>query len=59
MARAGTSWLARAFVGVVVVGLGVACSVDVDLSNKACPCGAGYVCDDAKNLCVLPQELAA
>jgi hypothetical protein len=37
----------------------VACSVDVDLSNKACPCGDGYVCDTARNLCVLPQDLPA
>lgn len=31
----------------------VACSVgNVDFANKACPCGAGYVCDVARNVCV-------
>lgn len=37
----------------------VACSVDVDLSNKACPCGADWVCDTSRNVCVLPQDLGS
>lgn len=35
------------------VGLAVACSVDVDVSKKACPCGPGYVCDETAQLCVV------
>lgn len=42
-----------------VLGLAVACKVDVDLANKACPCTADYVCDQARNVCVLPGELDA
>ena len=42
-----------------VLGLAVACSVDVDLANKACPCGSGYVCDQGRNVCVLAGDLAA
>jgi hypothetical protein len=43
----------------LVLGLIAACSIgDVDVSNKACPCGPDYVCDAARNLCVTPQELA-
>ncbi len=41
----------------VVVGLAVACSVDVDVANKACPCGEGYVCDDVRKICVRPELL--
>jgi hypothetical protein len=41
-----------------LVGLLVACSVgDIDLANKACPCGTSYVCDAARNVCVLQQGL--
>lgn len=36
-----------------------ACSVDVDVTNKACPCGEGYVCDPNRNVCVTPAELAS
>jgi hypothetical protein len=33
----------------------VSCSIgDVDFDGKACPCGAGYVCDASRNLCVRP-----
>jgi hypothetical protein len=35
----------------------VACSVDVDITNKACPCGEGYVCDEPRDVCVKPSEL--
>jgi hypothetical protein len=36
----------------VVVALG-ACSLEpIDVSDKACPCGPGFVCDDATNRCV-------
>lgn len=35
----------------------IACSVDVDVANKACPCGDDYVCDTSRNVCVLPSEL--
>jgi hypothetical protein len=41
----------------VTLGLVVACSVEVDVANKACPCGSGYVCDQARNVCVLPEDL--
>ena len=43
----------------VVLGVAVACSVNVDVTNKACPCGSGFVCDQARNVCVLPQDLDA
>ncbi len=42
-----------------VLGVAAACQVDVDLANKACPCASSYVCDEARNVCVLPGELAA
>lgn len=50
------------FVGAVVTSavataLAVACSVDVDVANKACPCGDGYVCDDVRKICVRPELL--
>jgi hypothetical protein len=35
----------------------VACSVEVDISSKACPCGDGYVCDKSRDVCVKPSEL--
>jgi hypothetical protein len=35
----------------------VACSIDVDVTNKECPCGPGYVCDTTRNVCVTPAEL--
>lgn len=42
----------------VLAALFVACSLgDVDFANKACPCGTGYVCDSARDVCVLPSEL--
>ena len=40
-----------------VFGLAIACSVDVDVANKACPCGAGFVCNEARNVCVAPEDL--
>lgn len=29
-----------------------ACSVSVDLDDRACPCGDGWVCDDQRSVCV-------
>ena len=35
-----------------------ACGVDpLDLNGHPCPCGPGFVCDTARNLCVAPGEL--
>jgi hypothetical protein len=42
-----------------VLGLGVACHVDVDLAGKACPCVSPFVCNMASMLCVTPGEIAA
>lgn len=42
-----------------VLGLAVACHVDVDLAGKACPCVSPYVCDDSKKVCVTPEQLVA
>jgi hypothetical protein len=36
----------------VVVAILAACSVDVDLSGKGCPCPDGLVCDTRLNTCV-------
>jgi hypothetical protein len=36
----------------------VACSLgDLDFRNKACPCGAEYVCDSTRNVCVFASDL--
>lgn len=43
----------------VAAFLVVACGVSVDIANKPCPCGDGYVCDTSTNLCVTPAALAA
>ena len=59
MTRPQTSWTARIAAVAVMLGLAVACSIDVDVANKACPCGEGYVCDDQNSVCVLPQDLKA
>ena len=49
-------WGAAVALGAAIVI--VACSVgSVDFSNKGCPCGSGYVCDTARDLCVLPGQL--
>lgn len=41
-----------------VVALVAACSIEaVDVANKGCPCGDGYVCDEARNACVRPGDL--
>lgn len=41
-----------------VVSLG-ACSVgELDLEQRGCPCGAGYVCDVPRDLCVRPGAIA-
>jgi hypothetical protein len=41
-----------------LVALAIACSVgSVDFADKACPCGGDYVCDSARNVCVLPGML--
>ena len=37
-----------------------ACSVDVSIAGKQCPCSEPeYVCDDSTNTCLTPAELAA
>lgn len=48
-------------VGTIVTAflLVAACSVDVDISNKPCPCGDGYVCNTATNTCLTPAQLKA
>ncbi len=50
---ASVVFFVSAFVAIVS-----ACSVDVDLSNKGCPCPDGLVCDPATNTCVttLPAQ---
>lgn len=48
----------RVLASSIVVGLVVACSVNVDVANKGCPCGTGYVCDTARNVCVPPELLS-
>ena len=42
---------------VAATWIAVACSVAVDLENKACPCVEGYVCDTARNVCVVPGSV--
>jgi hypothetical protein len=42
-----------------VLGLGVACHVDVDLAGKACPCVSPFVCEPVSQVCVTPGEIAA
>ena len=52
----------RVLAAIAVTGgtlVAVACSVDVNIANKACPCGDGYVCDTSRNVCVTPAQLAA
>jgi len=46
--------LTRAARTVVLLGAVVAsCAIpDLDLTGKACPCAAGYVCDETTNVCV-------
>jgi hypothetical protein len=55
--RPRTSLGTRLAVISVVLGLAVACSVDVDVAGKACPCGSGFVCDTPRNVCVTPEQL--
>jgi hypothetical protein len=43
---------AKAFSITFLIGVGVACGVQVDVDNKACPCGSGYTCDTLRNVCV-------
>lgn len=40
----------------LMTGLAVACSVDVDITNKVCPCGDGYQC--INEVCVPPGAAA-
>lgn len=42
---------------VAATWIAVACSIDVSLANKACPCTSGWVCDTARNVCVLPGSV--
>jgi len=43
---------AQAFSVSTFLAFAVACGVEVDVANKACPCGSGYVCDTLRNVCV-------
>lgn len=45
---------ARTFLtmGAALLGAGSACSVDVSLEGKRCPCAEGYECDVAQDRCV-------
>lgn len=54
-----TTLVQRVAVLAGLVGLAVACSVNVDVANKACPCGSDFVCDESRQICVTPAELAA
>jgi len=38
---------------VIGIGLAVACSVEVDITNKACPCGPGYICETVSQKCLV------
>ena len=59
MSRASRASVRRGTVIASVVVLVAACSIEaVDVANKGCPCGAGYVCDDARNVCVRPGDLS-
>jgi hypothetical protein len=41
------------WLGPLLVALASACTIEqLDLSNKRCPCVSGYVCDEARDLCV-------
>ena len=44
-----------------IVGIVAACSVDVDLAGKGCPCPSGLLCDTSTNTCVtsLPPASAS
>ncbi len=53
-----TGLAGRLVVLAFAIFLAVACSVDVDVANKACPCGSGFVCDQARNVCVVPGDIA-
>jgi hypothetical protein len=57
--RTRPSWTIGVSAALGMLGLAVACGIEVDVANKACPCGAGYVCDEPRNVCVLPQDLKA
>ena len=57
--RARATITTRLLVIAAVLGLAAACRVDVDVANKACPCGSGFVCDETRNVCVSPGELVA
>ena len=57
--RSRASLTTRIVVIAAVVGVAVACSVEVDETNKACPCASGFVCDQGRNVCVPPGELKA
>lgn len=51
---------ARVLASLFTVTLVAACSIgEIDVANKACPCGDAFVCDTARNVCVSPGQLAA
>ncbi|QQR90746.1 MAG: hypothetical protein IPJ88_03130 [Myxococcales bacterium] len=41
----------------VIVVFSVACARSIDLSARSCPCVEGFVCDESRNICVLPGDL--
>lgn len=44
----------------LIAALSCGCSVgELDLSNKRCPCVAGYLCDEARDVCVIALPDAA
>lgn len=51
--------LKHTLVASVVTAFVVACGVQVDIENKACPCGDGYVCDTTRDVCLRPGSRAA
>lgn len=57
-ARGWSLVLRAAVLAIALSGLVFACSLgDVDFTNKACPCGTGYVCDSSRNVCVTAEQL--
>jgi hypothetical protein len=51
--------LSFAFVIGSVVAIVTACSVDVDLKGKGCPCPTGLFCDESTNTCVTTPPTGA
>ena len=57
MSRAIVCAVLVAAAGAAATAIG-ACGVgDIDLENRGCPCGAGYLCDTARDVCVQAEAL--